>query len=252
MKTISTAAVSLFACLVMLAEARAQGEPQTTQATSPPVAATALPETEADILLNVFTNALAGLSKFGINLHVESLTLNLNGYAMVGLHNSLNSPDAEQVIVRANSYANTLVAAETASEIEPQPGSSETKHANGSGFTWSNTNLLSVVSNFLSAAKVSGLGFHIGRVTLNLNGYAMVGVTNALDGLTTRQRLTNSAAAQGSSVQAGSPDSQLRPGSTALIRAHSLGEVTLDFNGTAALTLPPSVPNVAPLAPPSP
>jgi len=248
MKTISTAAVSLFVGLAILIEAHAQTGPGSSPQAKPPAPGTS----DADVLLNMFTNVLEGLGNFGVHLHVESLTLNLNGYALVGLQNSLNSPDAEQVIIRSDDAGNTSVASGAVSGIEPKPGSSKTEDANGSRFTLTNTNVMSVVSNLLSAAKISGLGFHIGRVTLNLNGYAMVGVTNALDGLTARQRLTNSSATQATAPQAGSPDSQIRKGSSTAVRAHSGGDVTLDFNGTAALTLPLSVPKAQLPAPPSP
>lgn len=251
MKTTSSAAVSVLTCLAMFTQAHAQIGADSPQGTKPLAQVGDPIASDSDTLLNVITNLVAGVGEFGINLHVESLTLNLNGYALVGLHNSLGSPNAEQVIVGADGSANSSVATQTVARLEPQPGSSPAD-AKAGGFTLSNTNVLAAVSNLLSAAKVSGLGFHIGRVTLNLNGYAMVGATNALDGLTARQRLTNSPAVQGTSLQAGSPNSRIETGSSAAVRANSIGDVTLNLTGTAALALPTSAPKAQPPAPPSP
>lgn len=67
-------------------------------------------------------------------------------------------------------------------------------------------------------------------MTLNLNGYALVGATNSLEGLKTTQRLNGDPAVHARS----SGNSNTAQITTQTLR---VGEVVLDLNGSAALSL---------------
>jgi hypothetical protein len=116
------------------------------------------------------------------------------------------------------------------SRIEPRDGVVRLDAATVGQSVANQTSLLAVVSNLLHAAEQSGIGLHIGRMTLNLNGYALVGATTSLEGLKTTQRLNGDPTVHPSS--SGSPNA-----ARTTTQRLQVGEIVLDLNGSAAFSL---------------
>lgn len=213
------------------------------------------------VAYNLLTNLVGQLSDFGVSVHVESLTLNLNGFALVGLANSLTAPTAEQTVAEsrpatreAGASRPALPVKQTVSRIEVSEGVIQVGDGGTNHLVISHTNLPTLGSNLFGATPVKGLRLHLGRLTLNLNGYALVGVTNFLDEPTASQQLTNTPAVPRASNSAHPPSQRtntldgagLYNTSPAVIRSDNsesaselyLDELALSLNGTAILGLP--------------
>ena len=197
------------------------------------------------VAYDLLTNVVAKLSAFGISVQVDNLTLNLNGFAMVGLVNTLTAPTAEQSIAHTAPGGNaaspttgsSAPVKQRVSEIELREG--VVRVGGGTNqLIISNTNLLSLATNLLGAMPTDGFRLHVGQLTLNLNGYALVGVTNFIESPTADQQITN-APAPSRSAHALRGAGVLRSTSPHAIPALEVGEVTLQLNGLAVFGLPP-------------
>jgi hypothetical protein len=213
------------------------------------------------VAYNLLTNLVGQLSEFGVSVHVESLTLNLNGFTMVGLANSLTTPTAEQSVadpplatIEAGASGQSWPVKQTVSRIEVREGVIRVGDGGTNQLVISHTNLPSLGSNLFTATPVKGLRLHLGRLTLNLNGYALVGVTNYVDQPTASQQLTNTPAVPCASSSAHPPSQRkntldgasLYNTSPPVIRSDNpesatelyVDELALSLNGTAILGLP--------------
>lgn len=144
----------------------------------------------SQLVTNLVSEIPSIVGRFSPILQIESLTLNLNGYAMVGLANTLVTPQAEQ------SVSPESVLGQTDSRNEARSVSSTNIVHWGAmdlrQLEASPTNLVSLISNILHLAEQSGTRLHIGKMTLNLNGYALVGVTNSAEHVVATQHLVGS------------------------------------------------------------
>jgi len=260
MKTFASAAGAILAFLATLSIAVGQDDSASTGgAASANPSGNTLALNEAQIR-ELMTNVFGKLGGLAINIHVESVTLNLNGFAMVGLNNTLTQPSAEQFITWQQGDVNqvgTNGLRGVVSPIEKREGRLKLESGNLTGLLSNNTNLLTLASNLLGAAEKGGLTFGVGKVTLNLNGYALVGATNSFDGLTTKQWITNAPSASGkhslsttsaqqlNELQAGTRDDSAMP-------SYLVGDVTVDLNGTISLGLPVEPGRVEPTSAPPP
>lgn len=103
------------------------------------------PSTPTTQAASVLTNLMERLGKFAPKIQIETLTLNLNGYALVGLHNALDAPVAEQSSTLAPSPDEVSgVATQSLSRIEPRDGVVRLDAASVSPSAASQTNLLAV------------------------------------------------------------------------------------------------------------
>lgn len=183
---------SLIAGLTMSSPANAQEQtvtPETTDGTIPSPAVLTANQLATHHLL---TNLVGQLSRWGVSVEVEKLTLNLNGFALVGAANALSNPWAEQLIPPAGPPAAVI---QHVSPLTPRDGVLQL----GGGtnlLVLDPTNLLSFASNLMGAISTNGFRLHVGQLTLNLNGYALVGVTNFLDQPRSGQQRTNSPSAK--------------------------------------------------------
>jgi hypothetical protein len=238
MKAVPFITLPVFCLMLTGTQLRAEADEASSGLKPRTVPATVADEPDAGAAATTLTNLMEQFGRFAPKIQIESLTLNLNGYALVGLINTLNSPVAEQLIGRSASQADQAaptdvsgVTTQSLSRIESREEKLQLNGAEISRLAASQTNLLAVVSNLLQAAKQSGVGLHIGRMTLNLNGYALAGVTNSLEGLNATQHLTSTH----SVIHAQTSDqSKATQATRQTIR---LGNVEVDLNGSAALSL---------------
>lgn len=251
MKPIACLTLGLFTALTGHAQA---DEPQ------PPAAPGGITANQT-VAYNLLTNLIGQLSEFGVSVHVESLTLNLNGYALVGLANSLTAPTAEQAVaesspvtMEAGAIRQALPLKQTVSRIEVREGVIQVGNGGTNQLVITNTNLPALASNLFGAAPAKGLRLHLGRLTLNLNGYALVGVTNFVDQPTASQQLTNTPAVPRDAKSAPPPSPRTNPLDGAGLHHISppviwsanpasatevcLDELAMTLNGTAVIGLP--------------
>lgn len=251
MKPIACLTLGLFTALACHAPA---DEPQ------PPAAPRGITANQT-VAYQLLTNLVGQLSEFGVSVHVESLTLNLNGFALVGLANSLTAPTAEQTVaespsarMEAGANRETLPLRQTVSQIEVREDVIRVGEGGTNQLILTHTNLPARASNLFGATPAKGLRLHLGRLTLNLNGYALVGVTNFVDQPTASQQLTNTPAVprDGKSAPPPSPRANTLDGaglhhtSPPLIRSDNpesatevyLDELAMTLNGTVVIGLP--------------
>ncbi|MCW5554554.1 MAG: hypothetical protein KIS67_20640 [Verrucomicrobiae bacterium] len=213
------------------------------------------------VAYNLLTNLIGQLSEFGVSVHVESLTLNLNGFALVGLANSLTAPTAEQTVaespsatMEAGANRQTLPLKQTVSRIEVREDVIRVGDGGTNQLVISHTNLPALASNLFGVTPTKGLRLHLGRLTLNLNGYALVGVTNFVDQPTASQQLTNTPAVPRDVKSAPPPSPRtntldgaglhhisppvIRRASPASATEVYLEELAMTLNGTAVIGLP--------------